>query len=261
MPSVNADSTLSLMLHVPADVCPDAPPIRVLGTDERPLFCLVDVCRAVGINNPAMVANRLDADEKGISQVDTLGGKQELLVVTEPGLYTVLVRSDKPAAKPFRRWVCHDVLPCIRKHGCYPAPAEGTVSKADPVLALLESAKEIRLAQIETEKKVAEARQLAEVARAESHQSRERAEAAVRTARAALDQSVMNHGHFTVLGWNRRQNRSMTHHEASRHGIRLSCLCRERKIPMGEMTDPRFGRVNTYPEDLLAEYFGDAVEN
>lgn len=68
--------------------------------------------------------DRLDEDEKTyIRRTDVgLSPGRDLVYLAEQGLYTVLVRSDKPAAKPFRKWVCGDVLPCIRKHGCYPAP-------------------------------------------------------------------------------------------------------------------------------------------
>ncbi len=114
---------LSLSLAVPADLNRFDAKIRVVGTQDQPMIVLADICRVLELGNPAMVAERLDADEKGISQIDTLGGRQNMACVTEPGLYSVVLRSDKPNAKPFRRWVCHEVLPCIRNHGAYPAPA------------------------------------------------------------------------------------------------------------------------------------------
>ena len=91
--------------------------IRVM-TDEQgePLFVLKDVCNALGITNTRNVAGRLDEDMKGVRPVDTLGGTQQLTVITEAGLYEVIIRSDKPEAKAFRRWVTSEVLPSIRKH-------------------------------------------------------------------------------------------------------------------------------------------------
>lgn len=82
------------------------------------------MCQVLGIENVGNVADRLDEDEKTyIRRTDVgLSPGRDLVYLAEQGLYTVLVRSDKPAAKPFRKWVCGDVLPCIRKHGCYPAP-------------------------------------------------------------------------------------------------------------------------------------------
>ena len=88
------------------------------GPDEI-WFVLKDVCDALGHSNSRMVFKRLDDDEKGVHQMDTLGGKQSLQVVNEAGLYNVILRSDSDKAKPFRRWVTHEVLPSIRKKGYY----------------------------------------------------------------------------------------------------------------------------------------------
>ncbi len=90
------------------------------------------------LGNASAVAARLDDDEKGVILTDTPGGPQQMTFVSESGLYTVLLRSDKPRAQPFRRWVTREVLPSIRKHGCYPPPA--TQGSADAVLAKIEAA-------------------------------------------------------------------------------------------------------------------------
>jgi prophage antirepressor-like protein len=98
----------------------DGADVRVV-TDEQgePWFVLADLCRVLGIARTAVVAARLDDDVKGVCQTDTLGGRQSVTTVTEAGMYDVIVRSDSPAAKPFRRWVTHEVLPAIRKTGGY----------------------------------------------------------------------------------------------------------------------------------------------
>lgn len=93
--------------------------VRTVQQNGEPWFVLKDVCAVLGIGNNRMASDRLDADEKGVSQIDTLGGKQEMTVVNESGLYNVILRSDKPEAKPFRKWVTSEVLPSIRKHGAY----------------------------------------------------------------------------------------------------------------------------------------------
>jgi anti-repressor protein len=77
-------------------------------------WVLADVCRALELGNPSQVATRLDEDEKGITTDDTLGGQQEMLIVSEPGLYKLIATSRKPVAKRFDRWVRHEVLPSIR---------------------------------------------------------------------------------------------------------------------------------------------------
>lgn len=96
--------------------------VRTVDMNGEAWFVLKDVCAVLGINNNRMAADRLDDDEKGVSLIDTLGGKQEMVIVNESGLYHVILRSDKPEAAPFRRWVTNDVLPAIRKTGSYNAP-------------------------------------------------------------------------------------------------------------------------------------------
>ena len=93
--------------------------VRTVQQNGEPWFVLKDVCAVLGIGNNRMASDRLDADEKGVSQIDTLGGRQEMTVINESGLYNVILRSDKPEAKPFRKWVTSEVLPSIRKHGAY----------------------------------------------------------------------------------------------------------------------------------------------
>lgn len=93
--------------------------VRTIQHGDEVWWVLRDVCRVLGMTTPAKVARRLDDDEKGVSQIHTPGGTQEVTIVNEPGLYSVILRSDKPEAKAFKRWVTHDILPSIRKHGAY----------------------------------------------------------------------------------------------------------------------------------------------
>ena len=94
--------------------------IRVAGTSENPLFCLADVCKAIGISNARDVRNRLDEDDVVLTDtIDSMGRIQQANFVTEAGLYDVIIRSDSEKAKPFRKWVTSEVLPSIRKTGSY----------------------------------------------------------------------------------------------------------------------------------------------
>lgn len=101
-------------------------PVRTVLLDGEPWWVLADVCRVLGIKNSRDVVNRLDPDEKGVGQIDTPGGNQNMTIINESGLYKVILRSDKPEAKAFTRWVTHEVLPAIRKTGAYKvnAPAQ-----------------------------------------------------------------------------------------------------------------------------------------
>lgn len=94
--------------------------IRTAGTADAPMFCLSDVCKAIGISNSRNVKNRLDEDDvRLVDATDNLGRTQQITFITESGLYDVIIRSDSEQAKPFRRWVTSEVLPSIRKHGMY----------------------------------------------------------------------------------------------------------------------------------------------
>ena len=93
--------------------------VRTVEMNGEPWFVLKDVCVVLGLGTVSKVADRLDADEKGMNQIHTPGGMQDVTVINESGLYNVILRSDKPEAKPFRKWVTSEVLPSIRKSGGY----------------------------------------------------------------------------------------------------------------------------------------------
>lgn len=98
--------------------------VRVLTIADEPWFVAVDVCRALDIKNGRDALNRLDEDEK-MSVVSTdahsgrRGGAQQYNVINEPGLYALILGSRKPEAKAFKRWITHEVIPAVRKHGGY----------------------------------------------------------------------------------------------------------------------------------------------
>lgn len=89
----------------------------VRGDDGEPMFVAKDVCAALSIAPTA--ASRLDEDEKGLRLTQTPGGEQNVLLVTEPGFYRLVLKSRKPEAKAFQRWVTHEVLPALRRDGGY----------------------------------------------------------------------------------------------------------------------------------------------
>ena len=93
--------------------------VRVVERDGEPWFVAADVCKALEIANNRDALTRIDDDEKGVALADTLGGKQEVTIVNEPGLYSLVLGSRKPEAKVFKRWVTHEVIPTIRKTGGY----------------------------------------------------------------------------------------------------------------------------------------------
>jgi len=93
--------------------------VRTMLRDGEPWFVAKDVCDVLGIANSRDAVARLDEDEKGVGISDTLGGKQEVSIVNEFGLHQLILRSNKPEAKQFKRWITHEVLPALRKQGYY----------------------------------------------------------------------------------------------------------------------------------------------
>lgn len=94
-------------------------PVRMVVIYGESWWVLKDVCDALGIVNSREAADRLDDDEKGVVKSDTLGGAQGLTTINESGLYSLILRSNKPDAKRFRKWITSEVLPSIRKTGRY----------------------------------------------------------------------------------------------------------------------------------------------
>ena len=123
----------------------------VTGPDGEPWFVAKDICEALELGNMHSSLALLDEDERGIHSMDTLGGPQEMATVSEPGLYSLILRSRKPEAKAFKRWVTHDVLPAIRRTGGYltPAKIEEALLNPDTIIQLatdLKAEREKRLA-------------------------------------------------------------------------------------------------------------------
>jgi anti-repressor protein len=96
--------------------------VRTVTLNGEPWFVAKDVCEVLGLGNSREAVGKLDEEEKGAEKIDTLGGPQQMAVVNESGLYTLIIRSNMPNAKPFRKWVTTEVIPSIRKHGAYMTP-------------------------------------------------------------------------------------------------------------------------------------------
>lgn len=104
--------------------------LRVILRDGEPWFVAADACEALTISNVSLAVNGrpdradsgLDEDERGIASVNTPSGEQQMLVINESGLYSLILTSRKPEAKKFKKWVTSEVLPAIRKTGRYVAP-------------------------------------------------------------------------------------------------------------------------------------------
>ena len=115
-------------------------PVRTVMQDGEPWWVLKDVCGILEIENSRNVAARLDGDEKNtVYLADGIRGNPNMTIINESGLYKVILRSDKPEAKKFTRWVTHEVLPAIRKTGAYSvSPYKPKASSVGEVIKLVE---------------------------------------------------------------------------------------------------------------------------
>lgn len=118
--------------------------VRTVELNGEPWFVLKDVCEVLGIADHKVTARRLDADEVCQTPlIDSMGRQQETTIITESGLYNVILRSDKPEAKPFRKWVTSEVLPSIRRHGAYMTPEalQAAILSPDTMIQLCQQLK------------------------------------------------------------------------------------------------------------------------
>lgn len=124
--------------------------IRTVQVNGEPWFVGKDVATILGYSNPRDAINkRVDDEDKGVAKCDTLGGVQDLTIINESGLYSLVLSSKLPNAKKFKRWVTLEVLPSIRKHGSYSVQSQ--FADLSPQLQVL--------IQMETRQKQIEARQ------------------------------------------------------------------------------------------------------
>jgi anti-repressor protein len=118
--------------------------VRTVVLGGEPRFVAKDVCDILEISNSRDALARLEEDEKGVALTDTLGGAQEMQVVTEPGLYSLVLSSRKPEARAFKRWITHEVIPSIRKHDAYMTPQalEQAILNPDTMIRILTNLKD-----------------------------------------------------------------------------------------------------------------------
>ena len=116
--------------------------LRTIVKEGEPWFVAIDVCKALEVSNPTVAVSRLDGDEVAKFNLGSLSGESN--IVSESGLYSLALGSRKPQAKPFKRWVTHEVIPSIRKHGAYATPAtiESLIQNPESGIKLLTALKD-----------------------------------------------------------------------------------------------------------------------
>lgn len=119
-------------------------PVRAIVDDDEFWFVATDVGTILGLTNVRSSIALLDEDERGVHTMDTGAGLREYTVISESGLYSLILRSRRPQAQEFKRWITREVLPSIRKTGAYAVPA---LSNRDLALMVIAEADRAALAE------------------------------------------------------------------------------------------------------------------
>jgi prophage antirepressor-like protein len=203
--------------------------VRMVGTPDRPEWVAADVCKVLGIANVSYALREFDDTEKG----SIVNNYTPLLTVTEAGLYRLVLVSRKPAALAFKRWLCHEVIPSLRKYGCYPPPKNPGNPTALMLHRLADSIERQERLEWEQAQLTRRLDDVAEKVRDMDGDTRYR----------------------TVLAYGREKGIDMPRNIAQHHGIELARIHRQRGVRIGKVSDERHGHVNSYRIDLIEEYF------
>ncbi len=117
--SLNSKMTELIETIVGTVLFQDKMQIRLFGTSETPFFSSGDVCKILGIKNHIDATSKIPAEWKGKASIQTVSGMQRINVVSEAGMYFIILRSNKPNAFKLQKWVCEEVLPSLRRYGKY----------------------------------------------------------------------------------------------------------------------------------------------
>ncbi len=201
--------------------------VRTVLVDDEPWFVALDVCAVLGIRNASDAVRGLDVDEVGTTEViDATGRAQQVRTISEPGLYALLARSRRPEARPFRRWVNHEVLPTVRRTGSYSLAPQ---SQIDIIIA---SAMEM--------KRIAEQVERTAAAVIEAGQ-----EAAVANAR--IDAIEGRHDWFSALGYAKTCGLPTDSVSLARFGKLAATIARSEGVEPNKVQHAHFGAVNEFP--------------
>nr|DAH51330.1 MAG TPA: hypothetical protein [Caudoviricetes sp.] len=206
--------------------------------NNEPLFCLSDVCKILELATPAKVANAIKSEfelgELNSYSFDTGYGVKEFTMITEPQLYFVLMRSDKPNAKPFRMFVNKEVLPSIRKTGSYTQKPLNSIDYLQMQLNLMK----------EQDRKIHELEDKTD----EIHKEQLKA-------KHNINRLLSNDRYMTIIAFMNLYAISQKGYHIPSLGKKAKKLSIEQGAFMGAVIDPRYGRVNTYDVEILKQLF------
>ncbi|WP_315508613.1 BRO family protein [Campylobacter showae] len=213
--------------------------------NNEPLFCLSDVCKVLELTNASVVKNAIASefdDDLSLTYpiFDSLGREQNATFISEPQLYFVLMRSDKPNAKPFRMFVNKEVLPSIRKTGSYTQKPLNSIDYLQIQLNVMREHDE-RLTAIE--------------------QKRQKDERRFRNLEntAKRDESLKEY--TTAVGFGILKGVSLDKIQCQRLGTKAAKISRSVGVLIVDIPDQKHGKVGTYRRDILEQAFNELKFN
>ena len=207
--------------------------------NNEPLFCLSDVCKVLELTNASVVKSAIISefdDDLSLTYpiFDSLGREQNATFITEPQLYFVLMRSDKPNAKPFRMFVNKEVLPSIRKTGSYTQKPLNSIDYLQMQLNLMK----------EQDRKIHELEDKTDEIHKEQLKTKHN-----------INRLLSNDRYMTIIAFMNLYGISQKGHHIPSLGKKAKKLSIEQGAFMGAVIDPRYGRVNTYDVEILKQLF------
>lgn len=218
----------------------------IMSASNEPLFCLADVCTALGMKK--FRVERLAKDVISNHPLQTAGGLQQVTFVNEDGLYDIVLDSRKPKAKNFRKWITSKVVPSIRKTGSYSIKQPEQLSAAE---SLLQSVQLL----------VAHERQLSLLEQKQENMQKAMNGLFDRVNSLSFENDLMKQKlnneieRYTVIGYCSLHKIDITRKEASIIGGACARMCKKENIATESIADPRFGKVNTYPSEIIAKCY------
>ena len=211
--------------------------VRTVLLNNEVWFCAKDVCDILEIKNVTQAVQRLEEDERSMFNIGRQGNTN---FINESGLYTLILRSDKPEAKPFRKWITSEVIPAIRKTGKY---EEKPMTSAQYLLQQAQWMVEAENRMNDIENDV--------IGLADSIENNDKS---IRRLENNQRRTVTS-THLTVIAYANIKGIKPKSYHAPSIGKKATRMCRERNLMTGTTVDSRYGLINTYPIEVLDEIF------
>jgi prophage antirepressor-like protein len=215
--------------------------VRTITKDGEPYFVATDVCKILNLSNTTEAIKPIADEDKSTFRISA--GGLPVNIINESGLYTLILKSNKPEAKSFKKWITSEVLPSIRKTGSY-STKSNNLSHSELIL-------EMAKANVEYERRMKELEQEQE----EMKQEIKDEHLDFLKLRNNVNRLAVNNKYLTVIAFANTKNIRAKDYNAAVIGKIATKQCLDKNIKTGSVVDGRFGIVKTYPIEILTDIF------